>query len=65
MPIINNPVNFHFINNTPPSTYDNDTIYFDSISGKIKVGNTTIAAINDRIDVSQYLTNNIVTLISQ
>lgn len=65
MPITNNPVNFHFINNTPPSTYNDDTIYFDSISGKIKVGNTTIAAINDRIDVSQYLSNNIVTLISQ
>ena len=65
MPITNNPVNFYFINNTPPSTYDNNTIYFDSINGNIKVGNTTIAAINDRIDVSQYLVNNIVTLISQ
>ena len=46
MPITNNPVNFHFINNTPPSTYDNNTIYFDSINGNIKVGNINIAEKN-------------------
>lgn len=46
MPITNNPVNFHFINNTPPSTYNDDTIYFDSINGNIKVGNINIAEKN-------------------
>lgn len=65
MPINGNKVKFQYVETTNPSTYDNDTIYFDSINGNIKVGNTTIAAINNRIDISQYLANNIVTLISQ
>lgn len=65
MPIANNNVKFHFIETSPPNTYNNNTIYFDSINRNIKVGDVTIAASNDRIDVSQYLFNNIVTLISQ
>ena len=65
MPTANNNVKFHFIETSPPNTYNSDTIYFDSINRNIKVGDVTIAASNDRVDVSQYLFNNIVTLISQ
>ena len=54
MPTTNNPVNFHFINNTPPSTYDNNTIYFDSINGNIKVGNINIAEKNHLLQLEIY-----------
>ena len=47
MPTTNNPVNFYFINDAVPNTYDDNTIYFDSINGNIKVGNITIATLNN------------------
>lgn len=46
MPTANNKVKFQYIGTTVPSTYDNDTIYFDSINGNIKVGSINIAEKN-------------------
>ena len=44
MPINNQDVQFCFINNNTPSSYDDNTIYFDNRYKQIKVGSNTIAS---------------------
>lgn len=53
MPTLNSNVDFCFINNNLPSTYDSNTIYFNNLNKNISVGNNVI------VEDSLYLRANI------
>lgn len=60
MPTASNKVKFQYIGTTAPSTYDGDTIYFDSVNKDILVGSTPVATYNTSINVYNYHPSGIV-----
>lgn len=60
MPTASNKVKFQYIGTTAPSTYDSDTIYFDSVNKGILVGSTPVATFNTSINVYNYHPSGIV-----